>query len=136
MGTKQVNPPLTRDEWLVMEGKQFEAMICMFMGWQHNPSSKPVDGWADKVRQISVEIKNHTSQTGVGDIRRLAGAMSGSKKAIFVAWHYSKGYFEYVAELERKEWKKIELIPAHTIIGELVLTQAEREEYQPYTKNG
>lgn len=56
--------------------------------------------------------------------------MSGSKKAIFVAWHYSKGCFEYVAELERKEGKKIELIPAHTIIGELVLTQAEREEYQ------
>lgn len=47
-----------------MEGKQFEAMICMFMGWQHNPSSKPVDGWADKARQIPVEIKSHKPDGG------------------------------------------------------------------------
>ena len=129
---KKVNPPLTRTEWLKINDKEFEKKICMFQGWVHNPTSKPVDGWVDKTKQIPVEIKNHTGQTGVGDIRQFAGAMAmaGQKQGVFVAWHYSKGCFEYVAQLEKKEKKKIELVFAHTIIGELVLTKAKREEYQ------
>lgn len=102
------------------------------MGWVHNPSSKPVDGWTDSTKKIPVEIKNHTGQTGVGDIRQLAGAMGmeGQKRGVFVAWHYSKGCFEFVAQLEKKEGKKIDLVFAHTIIGELVLTKSQREKYQ------
>ena len=129
---KKVNPPLTRTEWLKINDKEFEKKICMFQGWVHNPTSKPVDGWVDKTKQIPVEIKNHTGQTGVGDIRRLAGAMAmaGQTQGVFVSWHYSKGCYEYVAQLEKKGKQKIELVFAHTIIGDLVLTKAKREEYQ------
>ena len=128
----KVNPPLTREEWLNIDDKEFERKICMFQGWVHNPSSKPVDGWTDNTKKIPVEIKNHTGQTGVGDIRQLVGAMAmaGQKQGVFVAWHYSKGCFEYVTLLEKKEKKKIELVFAHTIIGDLVLSKAQREEYQ------
>lgn len=128
----KVNPPLTRSEWLNINDKEFEKKICMFMGWVHNHSSKPVDGWTDNTKQIPVEIKNHTGQTGVGDIRQFAGAMGveGQKKGVFVSWSYSKGCYDFVIQLEKKEGKKIELMYAHTIIGELVLTKAEREKYQ------
>ena len=128
----KINPPLTRTEWLNINDKEFEKKICMFQGWTHNTTSKPVDGWTDKTKRIPVEIKNHSGQTGVGDIRQLAGAMAmaGQKEGVFVAWHYSKGCFEYVAQLEKKEKKKIDLVFAHTIIGELVLTKSQREEYQ------
>ena len=129
---KKVNPPLTRTEWLKINDKEFEKKICMFQGWVHNPTSKPVDGWVDKTKQIPVEIKNHTGQTVVGDIRRLAGAMAmaGQTQGVFVAWHYSKGCYEYVAQLEKQGKQKIELVYAHTIIGDLVLTKEKREEYQ------
>ena len=128
----KVNPPLTREEWLNINDKEFERKICMFQGWIHNASSKPVDGWVDQNKMIPVEIKNHSGNIGVKDIRNLSGCMSaeGQKKGVFVAWHFSKGCFEYVAELEKKEKKKIELVFAHTIIGELVLTKRQREEYQ------
>lgn len=124
------NPPLTRSEWLNIDDRAFERKICMFMGWIHNPSSKPVDGWTDNTKQIPVEIKNHTGTTGVGDIRKLAGCMNGLKKGVFVSWLFSNGCYEYVAKLERKEKKRIELIPAHTIIGDLVLTKEKKQEYQ------
>ena len=129
---KKINPPLTRTEWLNINDKEFEKKICMFQGWTHNPTSKPVDGWTDKTKRIPVEIKNQRDQTGVGDIRKLAGAMAmaGQKEGVFVAWHYSKGCFEYVANLEKTERKKIDLVFAHTIIGDLVLTKSQREEYQ------
>ena len=54
----------------------------------------------------------------------------GQKKGVFVAWHFSKECFEYVAQLEKTEKKQIDLVFAHTIIGELVLTKEQREEYQ------
>ena len=128
----KVNPPLTRNEWLNIDDTDFEKKICMFQGWIHNPSSKPVDGWVDSGKTIPVEIKNHQSNIGVKDIRNLSGCMSakGQTKGVFVAWHFSKGCFEYVAQLEKTEKKKIELVFAHTIIGDLVLTKEQREEYQ------
>ncbi len=134
---KKINPPLTRAEWLKIDDKEFEKKICMFQGWTHNPTSKPVDGWTDKTKRIPVEIKNHSRQIEVGDIRKLAGAMAmdGQKQAVFVAWHFSKGCFEYVAQLEKKENKKIDLVFAHTIIGELVLTPKQRAEYQELYKD-
>ena len=39
-------------------------IVCLL----HNPSSKLVYGWTNNTKQIPVEIKNHTGQTGVGDI--------------------------------------------------------------------
>ena len=129
---EKVNPPLTRQEWLNIDDSEFERKICMFQGWQHNPSSKPVDGWVDRNKTIPVEIKNHTNPVGVKDIRNLSGCMSakGQNKGVFVAWHFSKGCFEYVAQLEKTEKKKIDLVFVHTIIGELVLTKAQMEKYQ------
>ena len=125
-----VNPPLTRAEWLNINDTEFEKKICMFMGWIHNPSSKPVDGWIDKNKTIPVEIKNHSKPIGVKEIRNFAGNLNGLKGGVFVSWHYTSGCFEYVAELEKKEKKKIDLIFAHTIIGELVLSKQQMFEYQ------
>ena len=61
----KVNPPLTRQEWLNIDDTEFEKKICMFQGWIHNPSSKPVDGWVDSNKTIPVEIKNHSASIGV-----------------------------------------------------------------------
>ncbi len=46
-----------------------------------------------------------------------------------MAWHYSKSCFEYVTQLEKKTNRKIALVFAHNY-RELVLTKAQREEYQ------
>ena len=61
---KLVNPPLTRAEWLNIDDREFEKKICMFMGWTHNPSSKPIDCWADKNKKIPIEIKNYSRPVG------------------------------------------------------------------------
>lgn len=61
--------------------------------------------------------------------------MSGLKNGVFVAWHFGSNCFEYVAELEKKEKKKIELVFAHTIIGELVLSKKQMFEYQALYKD-
>ena len=82
-----VNRPLTRRQWLKMNDKEFEEMICMFMGWQHNPSSKPVDGWADRNKQIPVEIKNHARPVQLKEVKKFYGDMAddGWKEGKFVA---------------------------------------------------
>ena len=56
--------------------------------------------------------------------------MNGVRQGVFVSWHFTSGCFEYVAELEKKEKKKIDLVFAHTIIGELVLLKQQMFEYQ------
>ena len=106
-----------------------EKSVCLWAGFTILAQS-PWDGWIDKNKNSPFEIKNHTGQTGVGDIRQLAGCMNGQKKGVFVAWHFSKGCFDYVIELEKKEKKKIDLVFAHTIIGELVLTKEQMWKYQ------
>ena len=125
----KVNPPLSRQEWLNIDDLEFEKKICMFMGWIHNPSSKPVDGWTDSNKKIPVEIKNHSQNIGVPLLKKFAGDMDELKvkEGIFVAWHFGKNCYEYVAKLKNK---KIILKPAHEIIGELVLTKERMEEYQ------
>ena len=127
-----INSPLTRQEWLTINDKEFEKKICMFMGWQHNPTSKPIAGWTNKDKKIPVEIKNHSANIGVPLIEKFKGDMDelGSEKGVFVAWSFSPSCFEYVSEIKKKCKKIITLKPAHEIIGELVLTAEERKFYQ------
>ena len=129
---KMVNMPLTRIEWLNIGDTEFEKKICMFMGWEHNPTSKPVDGWTDSSKKIPVEIKNHNSNIGVPLIKKFKGDMDevGAKEGVFVAWSFAPSCWEYVAKIEKTCKKKIVLKPAHEIIGELVLTKEERVHYQ------
>lgn len=129
-----VNPPLIRRQWLKMNDAEFEEMICMFMGWQHNPTSKPVDGWADKNRQIPVEIKNHNTAIGAPAVKKFSGDMmeAGWKKGIFVAWKFAPGCHEYAAKLKNSGKQDITLKYAHEIIGDLVLTDKEKAEYDAY----
>ena len=125
-----INSPLTKKEWLTINDKEFEKKICMFMGWTHNPTSKPIAGWTNKDKKIPVEIKNHSANIGVPLIEKFKGDMDelGSEKGVFVAWSFSPSCFEYVSKLKDK--KKIVLKPAHEIIGELVLTSKQRKFYQ------
>lgn len=131
---KIVNPPLRRQEWMNMDSSKFEEMICMFMGWIWNPSSKPVDGWVDKNKTIPVEIKNHNDNSNIkSEIQKLSGHMTsqGLKEGVFVSWHFTKGCYDLVNALD-DNGHSIELYPAHKIIGELVLTKKEMEKHQAF----
>ena len=131
----KVNPPLSRAEWLNMskdskKNTEFEEKICMFQGYEHNPSSKPVDGFANG--KIPVEIKNHEGDIDVPTMKKFVGDMDelGVKEGIFIAWGFNTNCINYVNKIERTHKKKIQLQYLHQIIGELVLTTEQMQEYQ------
>lgn len=124
--------PKTKEEWHLTDGHKFAEMICEFMGWEVNPKKSGdggIDGWADKGR-VAIQVKHHKNSIGRHHIQGFIGSMTGYEEGIFVGWHFSPKAWEYIHIAERDFNKKIQLIPAHTILGELVLTAKDREKYQ------
>ena len=128
--TKQI--PKTKAEWHLTNGHKFAEMICEFMGWEVNPKKTDdggIDGWARNGR-IPIQIKHHKNTTGRDDIQKFIGALNSQNDGIFVAWHFSPKAWDYVHIAKRDFKKTITLIPAHQILGELVLTFEQRMKYQ------
>ena len=128
--TKQI--PRTKEEWHLTDGHKFAETICEFMGWEVNPKKSGdggIDGWA-KNRAVAVQIKHHKQSVGRHHIQGFLGSLNGYEEGIFVGWNFSPNAWEYTHIAERDFGKKIQLIPAHQILGELVLTKEQRLKYQ------
>lgn len=128
--TKQI--PKTKEEWHLTDGHKFAEMICEFMGWEVNPKKSGdggIDGWARNGR-IPIQVKHHKNPTGRDDIQKFIGALNSHDEGIFVAWHFSPKAWDYVHIAKRDFNKQITLLPAHQILGELVLTIDQRIKYQ------
>ena len=124
--------PKTKEEWHLTDGHKFADTICEFMGWESNPKKSGdggIDGWANKGK-VAIQIKNHKQSIGRHHIQGFLGSMTGYDEGIFVGWHFSPKAWDYVHIAQRDFGKKIQLFPAHQILGELVLTADQREKYQ------
>ena len=124
------NPPLTREEWRLIDGHIFAKRVCEYMGWEVNPKKSGdggIDGWANG-RKSAVQIKNSDVQVSV--IRDLAGVCSVGKykHGICVGWTFSKGCYEFTAKLEKDTGIKIELSQADFIVKPI--SNIKKEEYQ------
>ncbi|MCY4129535.1 MAG: restriction endonuclease [Gammaproteobacteria bacterium] len=124
--------PKTKEEWHLTDGHKFAEMICEFMGWECNPKKSGdggIDGWA-RNGKIPVQIKHHKHSVGRDHLQKFVGALNGYSQGIFVGWNFSPHSWDYVHIAKRDFKKDITLIPAHQILGELVLTLEQRLKYQ------
>ena len=128
--TKQI--PCTKEEWHLKNPHKFAETICEFMGWECNPKKSGdggIDGWA-KNKTVGIQIKNHKQSVGRHHIQSFLGSLNGYEEGIFVGWNFSPKAWEYIHIAERDFGKKIQLFPAHQILGDLILTKEQRLKYQ------
>ena len=135
-----LNVPLTKTEWLEMDGHIFAEKICEFMGWECNPkksSDGGVDGWANK-KSVPIEIKNHRKSIGINPIKKLCSSLGRGKEGIFVAWQFTRTDEEYRAQVLRDEGKEITFITVAEILGSILIDNEEKSKldklYSKYNK--
>ncbi len=123
--------PHTKEEWLKLDGKEFEKIFCDSMGYQHSGTKGPdggVDGWANK-KSIPVQIKNHKKRQGAADIKKFLGTMHtlDKKIGIFVAWSFASSAHELSAKLKKRKID-LRLIEVGEVLKPLILNDDQRKE--------
>ena len=127
--TKQI--PRTKEEWHLTDGHKFAEMICEFKGWEFNikkTNDGGIDGWA-KNKTVAIQVKHHKQSVGRHHIQSFVGSLNNYEEGIFVGWQFSSSAWEYKHIAERDFNKKIQFIPVHEILGELILTKEECLKY-------
>ena len=142
VGYKIIGLPKTEKELKKMNGHSFADLVCRCKGWDSNPkktSDEGIDGWANN-KKIPIQIKNHSNAVGRPDLQKFMGAMHGFSEGIFVAWGFSKGAVEYVANIKKDENKKIKLVECKKIFEDLLITENKDKKLAMYfhqvTKTG
>ena len=117
-----INVPRTKEEWLNMNGIEFEKRICSFMGWEWSgkgTNDGGIDGWA-KRKTVPIQIKNHRNKVGRPDIQRFFGAMGKYKEGLFVAWDFATNAWDYKVEA-KEQGKVIQFIKVEDILGDILI---------------
>ncbi len=131
-----LNVPLTKTEWLEMDGHTFAAKICEFMGWECNPKKSDdggIDGWANK-GSIPVQIKNHRQSIGVNPIKNFYASLGKAAQGIFVAWSFAPKAEEYRAKVKKDECKEIIFKPVTEILGSILIDDDEKIKLDELSK--
>ena len=134
VGYKIIGLPKTEKELKKMNGHSFADLVCRCKGWDSNPkktSDEGIDGWANN-KKIPIQIKNHSNAVGRPDLQKFMGAMHGFSEGIFVAWKFSKGAVEYVANVKKDENKKIKLVECKEIFEDLLITENKDKKLAMY----
>ena len=131
-----MNVPKTKEEWLIMNGIEFEKRICSFMGWEWSGkgvNDGGIDGWANR-NTIPIQIKNHRNKVGRPDIQKFVGAMGKYKKGIFVAWDFATNAWDYRVEAKEEYGKDIEFLKVEDILGDILIDSDKKMEIETLIK--
>lgn len=128
--------PKTKEEWLDMNGIEFEKQICSFMGWEWSGkgvNDGGIDGWANR-QTIPIQIKNHRNKVGRPDIQKFVGAMGKHKKGIFVAWDFATNSWDYRVEAKEEYGKDIEFLKVEDILGDILIDSDKKMKIETLIK--
>jgi len=127
------NLPTTEAEFRQIDGNEFATLFCEIVGWKVN-DRKTNDGGIDgyDANNIPVQIKNHKAATGRPDIQKFLGALMAQKTKLgkFVAWEFSRGAMEYIADIKREHGIVIEPVKCGDRLGSLLITPEKQLELQ------
>jgi DNA modification methylase len=125
--------PKSKKSYLAMDGKEFEKFISQLCGWTWlqdvNGQGKGFDAHVGKT---GIQIKNHTSPAGPGEVRRLAGALKQSSifdSAILVAWDKTSGAQKSINELKTKG-VKIDFETIEHFLDCFLITEEKEKEIE------
>lgn len=123
----------TYDQFLNMDGKDFEKFVCDARGWDHSGHKGRdgnIDGWT--ALKEPIQIKHQQMPTGPKDIKEFFGTLTSRKKSkgYFVAWEFTRSARKQVAEFKQENGIEIELMTCHAALGPLVLTPEDGQEYE------
>ena len=127
-----MNIPKTKEDWLRIDGIEFEKRICAFMGWDWSGkgvNDGGIDGWA-KNKTVPIQIKNHRNRVGRPDIQKFVGALGKHDEGIFVAWDFATNAWDYQVEAQEEYGKTIQFIKVEDILGDILIDSDKKMEIE------
>jgi hypothetical protein len=123
----------TKEQFLKMDGKDFEKFVCEARGWNHSGNRGPdgnIDGYTSLGQPI--QIKNKKTSAGEPEIREFFATLVGKnqKKGFFVAWDFAKKARELSSIFKQEHGVEIELMTCNEALGPLVLDAEHFELYE------
>lgn len=127
------NLPQSEKELRAMNGHEFAETVCDLMGWQSNERKSNdggIDGW--DAHSFPVQVKNQKTSAGRPEMQKFYGALAKEKKkrGLFVAWEFSPGAFEFIADMKREHGVEIVPLKCAEVFGALLLDQSKSREVQ------
>lgn len=123
----------TKDQFLGLDGKDFEKFVCEARGWRHS-GNRGADGNIDGYTSLDqpVQIKNRDSAVSTKEIKEFYATLveNRKKKGFFVAWEFARTARAKVAEYKQEHGIEIELMTCEEALESLVLDSEHHDNYE------